>query len=128
MEKTPTNAAINFNASDFDPVKKVALSFPDTEEGISHEGTPSVTVRGKLMCRLHHEGTFIPIRLDIPTRDKYLDSHPELFHLPEHFKPYPYVCMELQDQYDVKLLTEVLELSWKGLATKKRVKEYEERK
>jgi len=30
--------------------------------------------------------------------------------------------------YDKKLLMEVLEQSWKGLAPKKRIKEYEERK
>ncbi|WP_373519885.1 hypothetical protein [Pricia sp.] len=45
-----------FKYSDFDLVKSIALSFPDTEESISHEGTPSVKVRGKLMCRLHDAG------------------------------------------------------------------------
>ena len=119
---------ISFNSADFDPVKRIALTFPDSQEGISHEGTPSVTVRGKLMCRLHHEGTFIPIRLEISLRDKYLDSHPELFHLPDHFKPYPYICMWLQSNYDRKLLYEVLEQSWKSLATKKNIKEYEQNK
>jgi hypothetical protein len=29
--------------------------------------------------------------------------------------------------YNIKLLTEILELSWKGLATKKQVKEYDEK-
>lgn len=113
-----------FEYSDFDVVKNIALSFPNTEESISHEGTPSVKVCGKLMCRLHDEGEFIPIRLDFSLRDKYLESHPEIFHLPEHFKNYPYICMWLHD-YDVKLLKEILELSWKGLSTKKQVEEFE---
>lgn len=38
---------VNFNYADFEVVKNIALSFPDTEESISHEGTPSVKVRGK---------------------------------------------------------------------------------
>jgi len=121
------NKAVNFNYSDFEAVKNIALTYPDTEESISHEGTPSVKVRGKLMCRLHDNGEFIPIRLDFELREKYLDSHPEIFHLPDHFKSYPYICMWTHN-YDKKLLMEVLEQSWKGLATKKRIKEYEERK
>lgn len=69
----------NFNYGDFDTVKKIALTFPGTAESVSHEGTPSVKVQNKLMCRLHESGEFIPIRLDFEIRDKYLDSHPEIF-------------------------------------------------
>ncbi|MBW8362512.1 MAG: hypothetical protein K0M56_10045 [Kaistella sp.] len=121
------NNTVNFNPADFEAVKNIALTFPGTEESISHEGTPSVKVRGKLMCRLHDSGAFIPIRLDFEIRDRYLESHPEVFHLPYHFTAYPYICMWIH-HYDKKLLTEVLEYSWKGLATKKMVKEYEEKK
>jgi hypothetical protein len=119
--------AINFNYADFEPIKNIALTFPGTEESTSHENTPSIKVRGKLMCRLHESGAFTPIRLNFQLRDKYLDSHSEIFHLPDHFKAYPYICMWLHN-YDKKLLTEILELSWKGLATKKQVKEYDEKK
>lgn len=118
---------VKFNYSDFELVKSIALTFPDTEESTSHEDTPSVKVRGKLMCRLHESGEFIPVRLDFNIRDKYLDSHPEIFHLPDHFKAYPYICMWIHN-YDTRLLTEILEQSWKGLASKKQVKEYEEKK
>ena len=121
------NKPINFDPADFAVVKAIALTFPDTEESTSHEGTPSVKVRGKLMCRLHDNGEFIPIRLDFAIRDRYLDSHPEIFHLPDHFKAYPYICMWIH-HYDRKLLTEILELSWRGLATKKSIKEYDEKK
>lgn len=114
-----------YNPADFETVKQVALSFPETEEAISHEGTPSVKVRGKLMCRLHESGSFIPIRLNFELRDQYLNSHPELFHLPDHFKNYPYLCMWVH-HYDIQLLKQVLALSWRGLATKKAIKAYEQ--
>lgn len=117
---------VNFNYKDFEAVKNIALNFPGTEESVSHEGTPSVKVRGKLMCRLHDCGEFIPIHLDFVNRDRYLDSHPEIFHLPDHFKNYPYICMWVHT-HNKKLVFEVLELSWKGLASKKQVKEYEEK-
>jgi len=115
---------INFNSTDFEVVKTIALTFPGAEESVSHEGTPSVKVCGKLMCRLHESGEFIPIRLDFEIRDKYLDSHPEVFHLPDHFKAYPYICMWTHNN-DRKLIAEILEQSWKGLATKKLLKAYE---
>lgn len=113
-----------FNPADFEPVRKIALMFPGTEESISHENTPSIKVRGKLMCRLHDNGEFIPIHLDFERRDEYLVRYPEIFHLPDHFKGYPYICMWIQ-QYNVKLLKEVLELSWRGLASKKQIEEWE---
>jgi hypothetical protein len=124
---TMRSKIVNFSYADFELVKNIALTFPGTEESISHEGTPSVKVRGKLMCRLHDSGEFIPIRLDLEIRDKYLDSHPEIFHLPDHFKSYPYICMWIHN-FDRNLLKEILEKSWKGLATKKQVKEYDEKK
>lgn len=121
MKKSKT---INFNSTDFEAVKNIALTFPGAEESVSHEGTPSVKVRGKLMCRLHESGEFISIRLDFEIRDKYLDSHPEVFHLPDHFKAYPYICMWTH-HYDKKLIAEILEQSWKVLATKKLLQAFE---
>lgn len=117
----------NYNYSDFDLVKGIALSFPGTVEGISHEGTPSVKVRNKLMCRLHDSGEFIPIHLDFEIRDGYLERYPEFFHLPDHFRSYKYICMWTFCK-DKELLNEILELSWKGLATQKMIKAFEEQK
>lgn len=119
--------SVILNYAAFAAVKNIALTFPGAEESISHEGTPLVKVRGKVMCRLHESGEFIPIRLDFSIRDKFLDSYPEIFHLPDHYKAYPYICMWTHS-YDKNLLTEILEVSWKGLATKKQLKEYYDRK
>lgn len=112
-----------FDPADFEPIRRIALSFPGAEDSVSHENTPSIKVRGKLMCRLHDSGTFVPIRLDVALRDTYLDSHPETFHLPEHFRAYPYICLWLPVS-DMALLREVLEASWRGLASKKQLAEY----
>jgi hypothetical protein len=79
------------------------------------------------MCRLHESGEFIPIRLDFHLRDHYLDTYPEIFHLPYHFKAYPYICMWIHTCHNT-LLTEILELSWKGLAAQKQVYAWEKAK
>ncbi len=113
-----------FNYSDFEPIKNIALTFSGAEESVSHGNTPSIKVNGKFMCRLHENGEFIPIRLDFELRDKYLNSHPEIFHLPDHYKNYPSICMWVHN-YNKDLLTEILELSWRGLATKKQIAEFE---
>lgn len=116
-----------YNPQDFEPIKAIARTFPGTEESVSHEGTPSIKVRGKLMCRLHDNGEFIPIRLDFHLRDAYLEKYPELFQVPAHFKAYPYICMNTSG-YTKKLLLEILELSWRGLASKKQLSEFEAKK
>lgn len=117
-------ARINFDPQDFEPIKAVARTFPGTVESISHGGTPSIQVRGKLMCRLHDTGAFIPIRLNFQLRDAYVEKYPELFQVPAHFKAYPYICMSTRG-YTKKLLHEILELSWRQLASKKQVMEFE---
>lgn len=115
---------INFKYSDFVLLRDIALKFPNTEESVSHEGTPSIKVRGKLMFRLHENGDFIPIHIDFKNRDKYLDRYPEIFHLPDHYKKYQYICMWIHN-YDLNLLNEILELSWKSLSTQKQIQDYE---
>lgn len=117
----------HFNSRDFDAVKNIALQFPGAEESVSHENTPSVKVNGKLMCRLHDNGEFIPIRIGFENREHYLETYPELFLLPDHFKNYPYICMWAHAS-DKKLLKEILELSWKNLASKKQLAEWNTKK
>lgn len=111
--------SLNFDAADFEAVRSIALGFPETEDSLSHEGTPSIKVRGKLMCRLHESGEFIPIRLDFAIRDHYLASYPEFFHLPDHFKAYPYICMWKHDYQKA-----LLEQSWMALASKRGLEAY----
>jgi hypothetical protein len=117
---------ISFNPADFEPVKKIALCFPGAEESVSHYDTPSVKINGKFMCRLVEGGDFIPIHLDFDLREQYLEKYPDIFHVPDHYKNYKYICMWV-NSCNSALLKEILELSWKGLATKKQLQEWENR-
>ncbi len=114
---------VRFTYSDFEPIRNIALGFPGTEESTSY-GTPSIKVNGKFMCRLHDNGEFIPIRLGFELRDEYLDRFPEIFHLPDHYRSYPYICMWVHT-CPQKLLKEIVELSWRELATKKQIIEWD---
>jgi hypothetical protein len=115
---------IAFNPADFEPVKFIALQFPGATEEVSHYQTPSVKVNGKFMSRLHESGEFIAIRLPFEYREQYLESYPEIFHLPDHYVNYPFICFWV-NKCPKKLLTEIITLSWKSLATKKQLKERE---
>ena len=117
---------IRFNPADFEPIKKIALGFPGAEESVSHYDTPSIKINGKFMCRLVEGGDFIPIHLDFDLREQYLEQYPDIFHVPDHYKNYKYICMWVHP-YSNALLKEILELSWKGLATKKQLQEWEKR-
>lgn len=115
---------VNFNPGDFEPIRKIALSFPGVADDVSHYNTPSLKVEKKFMARLHESGEFIALRLDFEYRDKYLNSYPEIFHLPDHYKNYPAICMWV-NAASAKLLKEIVELSWKRMAGKKLLKQWE---
>lgn len=118
---------ISFNPADFEPIKKIALGFPGAAESVSHYDTPSIKINGKFMCRLVEGGDFIPIHLDFELREKYLEQYPEIFHVPDHYKKYKYICLWVHP-YNTALLKEILEHSWRGLATKKQLTEWHSRK
>lgn len=115
---------MKFKYSDFEAIKKIAQQFPGAEESVSHEQTPSIKVNGKLMCRLHDDGEFVPIKIGFENRDFYLEKYPEIFHLPDHYKNYPYICFWIP-MNNKNLLEEIIEISWKPLATKKQLKDWE---
>ncbi len=115
---------ILFNPRDFDPVLETALRFPGTEESVSHYNTPSVKVKGKFMCRLHEDGDFIATHMPFEEREKYLEHYPEAFHLPEHYLKYPYVCIWIEALSRIPL-QEILEKSWRSVATAKLQAEYD---
>jgi len=112
-----------FDIADFEMVRQIALSFPGTHDDISHNGTPSIKIRGKLLCRLHEDGKFIPIQVGFDLREKLLEWYPEHFHMPDHYVKYPYVAMYVPCR-DKHLIKQTLEESWKRLASKKQLEQW----
>jgi hypothetical protein len=115
---------ISFNPADFEQVRKIALTYPGVVDAVSHNDTPSLKVEKKFMSRLHESGEFIPIHLDFELREKYLEEYPDIFHLPQHYVNYPYICMWV-NKVNTKLLKEIIELSWRGLAGKKLLQQWD---
>ena len=110
--------APEYDPATFEAARAIARSFPGTEDAFSHNGTPSVKVGKKLMCRLHENGIWIPVHLSVELRDSFLESHPEYVALPDHFRNYPYLALRA-DCRDGSFMRVLLESSWRALAGKK---------
>ena len=118
--------AHGFDPTDFELVRQIALEFPGTQESISHNGTPSIKLRGKLLCRVHENGQIIPIQVGFGLRDELLEAYPEHFHLPEHFRAYPYIALWASCR-DRALIRDTLHKAWQGLASPRQLAQWNER-
>ena len=106
---------------------ELAKRFPGVELGTSY-GTPAIKVNGKFMARLRSEAEgWLAIRCDFLARDMLLQAAPEVFHLTEHYREYPMILVDLAKIRKAALL-DILEQAWRLTATKRLIREYEERR
>jgi len=98
-------------------------TLPGCERGTSY-GTPSFKVKGKFMARLWEDGETLVLRIDFETVDVLLKSNPDVFFITDHYVGYPAVLVRLR-KADFEELSELLETSWRLLATKKLIAEYD---
>ena len=105
----------------FDDVRKIALGWPEVEDGTSY-GTPALKVRKKLLARLKEDGDSL-VMPGVPQdeRDMLVERAPELFYFTEHYRDYPMVLIRLSSaaRGDVEPL---LRRHWRTLASKAALK------
>jgi hypothetical protein len=79
----------------FDDVGKIALAWPEVEDGTSY-GTPALKVRKKLLARLKEDGDSL-VMPGVPQdeRDMLVESQPEVFYFTDHYRDYPMVLIRL---------------------------------
>lgn len=108
----------------FDDVRKIALAWPEVEDGSSY-GTPALKVRKKLLVRLREDGDSL-VMPGVPPeeRDMLVASQPKVFYFTDHYKDYPYVLIRLSKtkRATVELL---LRRHWRVLASKAAVREFD---
>jgi hypothetical protein len=75
-------------------IRRVALALPDVEEGMSY-GTPAFRFKGKLIARLHQDGSSIMFKLGFETREHLMQADPKTFFITEHYRNYPSVLAHL---------------------------------
>src|SRR3977135_4376373 len=102
----------------FDDVRKIALAWPEVEDGTSY-GTPALKVRKKLLVRLREDGDSL-VMPGVPPdeRDMLVESQPKGVYFTDHYKYYPYGLIGLAKKKRAGA-EPLLRRQWRALASKK---------
>ena len=108
----------------FDDIRKIALAWPEVEDGTSY-GTPALKVRKKMLARLKEDGDSL-VMPDVPIdeRTMLIESQPKIFYFTDHYADYPIVLIRLSKakRADIEPL---LRRQWRTLASKKAVSDHD---
>ena len=106
----------------FDDVRKIALAWPEVEDGTSY-GTPALKVRKKLLARLKEDGDSL-VMPGVPQdeREMLVESQPKVFYFTDHYRDYPMVLIRLSKAKRATV-EPLLRRHWRTLASKKRLRQ-----
>ena len=108
----------------FDDVRKIALAWPEVEDGASY-GTPALKVRKKLLARLKEDGdSLVMPGVPLDEREMLVESQPKVFYFTDHYKDYPMVLIRLSKARRATVASLLLR-NWRTLASKAAVKAFE---
>ena len=107
----------------FEQVTKIALAFPGVEAGTSF-GTPGLNVKGKFMARLREPDVMVLKPVEDVEQQFLMGTQPDVFFLTDHYRGYPTILIRLS-KVDPQEMRELIEQSWRRLAPKKLLADYE---
>ncbi len=87
-------------------------------------GTPALRVRGKFIARLREDGETLVVKASEAECDFRMTVDPETFFITDHYRGYSAVVVRLA-RVNVEDLGDLIEQSWRWLAPRKLVAEYE---
>jgi hypothetical protein len=126
--RIPRRAVLHIGALiarlDLDDVRKIALAWPEVEDGTSY-GTPALKVRKKLLVRLKEDGDSL-VMPGVPSdeRDMLVESQPKVFYFTDDYKDYPMVLIRLSKTKRATV-EPLLRRQWRALASKAAVKAFD---
>jgi hypothetical protein len=109
--------------ADWETVRKIALSFPEVEEGTGER--PAFRVRGKLFAWMSRErdGGGLAVRVDRDEKQLLLASNPDVYFCSPHYEGYPGVQIRLEN-IERDELAERIEDAWLTRVPKRLAAEY----
>jgi hypothetical protein len=108
----------------FDDVRKIALAWPEVEDGTSY-GTPALKVRKKMLARLREDGDSLAMPgVPLDEREMLVESQPKVFYFTDHYRDYPMVLIRLSKAKRA-IVEPLLRRHWRTLASKAVVKAYD---
>jgi hypothetical protein len=108
----------------FATVRRLGLALPGVEESTSY-GTAALKVKGKLLARLKEDGRTLVVMASFLDRDALMQLDGETFFITDHYRDYPSVLVRLAT-VGQKRLKDVLEQSWRRVAPKPLVGEFDQ--
>jgi hypothetical protein len=108
----------------FDDVRKLALAWPEVEDGSSY-GTPALKVRKKMLVRLKEDGDSL-VMPSVPQDERAMlvETQPRIFYFTDHYRDYPMVLIRLS-RAKRATIEPFLRRRWRELASKRAVKEFD---
>ena len=108
----------------FDGVRRIALAWPEVEDGTSY-GTPALKVRKKMLVRLKEDGdTLVMPGVPPEERDMLVESQPMVFFFTDHYRDYPMVLIRLSKTKRATV-EPLLRRQWRALASKQAIRSME---
>jgi hypothetical protein len=108
----------------FDDLRKIALSWPEVEEGTSY-GTPALKVRKKMLVRLKEDGDSL-VMPGVPPdeRDMLVVTQPKIFYFTDHYKDHSIVLIRLS-KAKIATVEPLLRRHWRALASKAAIRQFD---
>jgi hypothetical protein len=107
----------------YNEIRRIALALPGVSEGNAYGG-PSLHLGRKFLGRLKEGSETLVLKIHPSRRDALLESQPDAFFLTEHYRPYPYVLVNLL-VVDALALQPLIEQAWRMVASKRAISAYE---
>lgn len=108
----------------FDDIRKLALAWPEVEDGTSY-GTAALKVRKKLLARLKEDGdSLVVLGVEHDERDMLVESQPKLFYFTDHYRDYPMMLVRLSKAKRASV-EPLLRRRWRELASKAAVRDFD---
>jgi hypothetical protein len=108
----------------FDDIRKMALPWPEVEDGTSY-GTPALKVRKKMLVRLREDNdSLVMPGVPLDEREMLVESLPKIFYFTDHYRDYPMVLIRLS-KAKRSHVEPLLRRHWRALASKSAVKAYD---
>jgi hypothetical protein len=108
----------------FDDVRKLALAWPEVEDGSSY-GTVALKVRKKMLVRLKEDGDSL-VMPSVPPDERAMlvERDPKVFYFTDHYRDYPTVLIRLSKAKRA-VVEPYLRRRWRELASKAAVKNFD---
>ena len=108
----------------FGDVRKLALTWPEVEDGTSY-GTAALKVRKKLLARIKEDDDTL-VMLGVPDSERAMlcESEPKVFYFTDHYRDYPTVLIRLSKAKRGHV-EPLLRRRWRELASKAAVKTFD---